>query len=77
MNLKHIKKGLLLMAILIGNFTWGQKLPAGPQVTTFYSDADDTEQPYGLYIPKNYDPSKKYPMVMMLHGAGSNHRLAL
>ncbi|MBL7856139.1 MAG: prolyl oligopeptidase family serine peptidase [Cyclobacteriaceae bacterium] len=54
-----------------------QQLPAGPQVLTFFSDADDTEQPYALYIPKNYDPQKKYPLVVMLHGAGSNHRLAL
>lgn len=56
---------------------FNQKLPSGPQVLTFHSDADDTEQPYGLYIPKNYDPGKKYPLVIMLHGAGSNHRLAL
>ena len=54
-----------------------QKLPPGPQVLTFHSDADDTEQPYGLYLPKNFDENKKYPLVMMLHGAGSNHRLAL
>jgi hypothetical protein len=46
-------------------------------VLTFFSDADDTEQPYGLYLPKNFDANKKYPLVMMLHGAGSNHRLAL
>lgn len=55
----------------------GQMLPAGPQVSTFHSSIDDTEQPYGLYIPKNYDNNKKYPFVMMLHGAGSNHRLEL
>jgi predicted esterase len=55
----------------------GQKLPAGPQVATFYSDVDDTEQPYGLYIPKNYDAQRKYPLVVMLHGAGSNHRLSM
>src|SRR5688572_5704271 len=54
-----------------------QKLPTGPQVVTFFSDADDTEQPYGLYLPRNYDENKKYPLVIMLHGAGSNHRLAL
>lgn len=54
-----------------------QTLPPGPQVVTFHSDVDDTEQPYGLYIPKNYDAKKKYPFVMMLHGAGSNHRLEL
>jgi pimeloyl-ACP methyl ester carboxylesterase len=67
--------------ILLLTFCWtavvSQTLPPGPQVVTFYSDVDDTEQPYGLYIPKNYDKSKKYPLVMMLHGAGSNHRLAL
>ncbi|MGH7453637.1 MAG: alpha/beta hydrolase-fold protein, partial [bacterium] len=49
----------------------------GPQVLTFFSDVDDTEQPYGLYLPKNFDAAKKYPLVIMLHGAGSNHRLAL
>ncbi|KAA6441087.1 phospholipase [Dyadobacter flavalbus] len=54
-----------------------QKLPSGPQVLTFFSDADDTEQPYGLYLPKNFDENKKYPLVIMLHGAGDNHRLSL
>lgn len=63
--------------LLITSHIVAQKLPAGPQVLTFFSDLDDTEQPYGLYIPKNYDPQKKYPLVIMLHGAGSNHRLAL
>ncbi len=54
-----------------------QKLPPGPQVLTFFSDVDDTEQPYGLYLPQNFNPAKKYPLVVMLHGAGSNHRLAM
>ena len=54
-----------------------QRLPAGPQVLTFFSDVDDSEQPYGLYLPKNYDEKKKYPLVIMLHGAQSNHRLSL
>jgi fermentation-respiration switch protein FrsA (DUF1100 family) len=57
--------------------TIAQTLSPGPQVLTFFSDADDTEQPYGIYLPKNYDAAKKYPFVMMLHGAGSNHRLDL
>ena len=54
-----------------------QRLAPGPQVLTFFSDVDDSEQPYGLYLPKNYDEKKKYPLVIMLHGAQSNHRLSL
>jgi enterochelin esterase-like enzyme len=72
----------LTMLVLVATLTqprtsYSQKLPAGPQVVTFFSDVDDTEQPYGLYVPKNYNPRKKYPLVIMLHGAGSNHRLSL
>ncbi|MEO6285000.1 MAG: alpha/beta hydrolase-fold protein [Dyadobacter sp.] len=67
-----------ILSFLLGfNNLQAQKLSSGPQVLTFYSDADDTEQPYGLYLPKNFDENKKYPLVIMLHGAGSNHRLAL
>ena len=77
----HPFKIALLSVLLLGCLLWrpafGQLLPAGPQVLTFHSDADDTEQPYGLYLPPNYNPQQKYPVVIMLHGAGSNHRLAL
>lgn len=73
--MKHLITWLISIVVAIPAFS--QKLKPGPQVTTFYSDVDDTEQPYGLYIPKNYDEKKKYPLVIMLHGAGSNHRLAL
>lgn len=55
----------------------GQIIHKGPQVETFYSVIDDSEQPYGLYVPRNYDSARSYPLVIMLHGAGSNHRLAL
>jgi len=55
----------------------GQALEAGPQVLTFYSDVDDTEQPYALYLPAHFDASRRYPLVVSLHGAGSNHRLNL
>lgn len=67
----------LSMSILGGGAlqTYGQK--AGPQVVSYHSTIDDTEQPYGLYLPPKYTPKKKYPLVVMLHGAGSNHRLSL
>jgi predicted esterase len=54
-----------------------QVYASGPQVLTYISDVDDSEQPYGLYVPPAFDPSKPYPLVLSLHGAGSNHRLNL
>jgi poly(3-hydroxybutyrate) depolymerase len=68
---------ILLLFVATAMAATAQKLKSGPQVLTFFSDVDDTEQPYGLYLPKNYDENKKYPLVVMLHGAGSNHRLSL
>jgi len=66
----------LLLALACGLLP-AQLLTPGPQVTVFLSDVDDTDQPYGLYLPKQFDPAKKYPLVISLHGAGSNHRLNL
>lgn len=67
---------LLLMPFLDGA-PRAQTLPSGPQVLTFFSDVDDTEQPYALYLPPAFDEEKAYPLVVSLHGAGSNHRLNL
>ncbi len=55
----------------------GQKYKPGPQDMTFFSPADESNQPYAIYIPENFDKSKKYPLVVFLHGALSNHRLGL
>ena len=79
MRIKFWNAAVIIVLGSLFSFTnlSAQKLSPGPQVLTFHSDADDTEQPYGLYLPKNFDENKKYPLVMMLHGAGSNHRLAL
>ena len=54
-----------------------QFIKPGPQVECFYSEIDDSDQPYALYLPKDFDPEKTYPLVIMLHGALSNHRLGL
>ncbi|HLF62537.1 MAG TPA: prolyl oligopeptidase family serine peptidase [Saprospiraceae bacterium] len=77
--MKSLNSCVIWLCMMIGGaFTLpAQTLPPGPQVLTFFSDLDDTEQPYSVYIPQNYDETKKYPLVVMLHGAGSNHRLAL
>jgi predicted esterase len=47
----------------------------GAQVLTFLSSVDDSEQPYALYLPPTFDPTRKYPLVVGLHSEDSNHRL--
>jgi pimeloyl-ACP methyl ester carboxylesterase len=67
----------IVASLLLSSICLAQSFKTGPQVLTFFSEVDDTDQPYGLYVPKNFDPAKKYPLVMSLHGAWSNHRLNL
>ena len=64
---------LLLASIAVT----AQTYQPGPQVASFFSTVDDSDQPYGLYLPRSFDANRKYPLVVMLHGAGSNHRLDL
>ncbi len=35
----------------------------------YRSPVDGTDQPYCLFIPFDYDPAKRYPVMLRLHGA--------
>ena len=37
----------------------------------FFAEAR-AEMPYRLYVPQSYDPAKKTPLVVALHGYGGN-----
>ncbi len=37
---------------------------------TYYDTATDIQLPYRLYVPADYDKSKRYPVFLFLHGAG-------
>jgi hypothetical protein len=34
----------------------------------YLSEIDSTYQPYDIFVPNSYDPSKKYALVLFLHG---------
>ncbi|MFB9056121.1 prolyl oligopeptidase family serine peptidase [Mariniflexile ostreae] len=36
-----------------------------------YVDKDGMTMPYRLFLPPNYNPEKKYPLLLAFHGAGS------
>lgn len=67
-----------LAAVLMGQpRPLGPPYAIGPQSITFFSEVDDTDQPYGLYLPRGFNESRKYPLIISLHEDGANHRLNL
>jgi len=44
----------------------------GVLVKAYRADWDGTLQPYALYVPRGYDPAKRWPLIVALHGAYSN-----
>lgn len=40
----------------------------------FFSGIDNTLQPYTVKVPEGYDKNTKYPLLIMLHGSGSDDR---
>lgn len=51
--------------------------PTGPPKPTYhgytanvFTDAQGNSLHYYLYVPQNYDPARKYPLVLLLHGGG-------
>lgn len=60
-----MKKNLILLTLLLS-----VSLSAYSQFTTASYMIDGYTLPYKVMFPENYDQSKTYPLVVMLHGAG-------
>jgi len=59
--LDKISNGQNPLRTMTGDFRWAYR-----------SLEDNTLQPYRIYVPTNYDPTKAYPLVVALHGMGGN-----
>lgn len=72
---KTIREGLILLAA--GMLLSAQPAAEGPGIASFESAVDGSRQQYALYLPRNFDPARKYPLLISLHSEESNHRLNL
>jgi predicted peptidase len=63
---------VLLLFILISTATFGQDYSLFEK-RAYITAAKDT-LPYRILFPANYDKSKKYPLVLFLHGGGEKGR---
>lgn len=54
-----------------------QPIATGPRTAAFHSGVDDSLQPYALYLPRSFDPSRTYPLAISLHAEETNHAVNL
>jgi len=46
----------------------------GAMVKAYRDEWDASLQPYAIFVPHDYDAHRPWPLVVALHGAGSDHR---
>lgn len=66
---------LLLPTVLVAQVA----APSAPtwQVERYVLPETGDTMPYGLYVPSSYDSTRTWPLLVGLHGAGTDHRSLL
>src|SRR5439155_25634769 len=49
----------------------------GAFLKAYRSSYDGKLQKYAVYVPRSYNPHKKYPLVVALHGLGGEAMMAI
>jgi predicted peptidase len=62
-------RAALIAAVLLSSRAYAQDPQSALQERTF-ADSSGLNLPYRLFVPQNYDPKEKYPLVLYLHGSG-------
>ncbi len=64
------RAALVLLLGLLPAFALAEDKPATGFVDKKFKNADGTESPYVVFVPKAYDGTKEFPVILFLHGAG-------
>ena len=63
----------LMLLLFTDSLVFAQKMVDGFAARNF-TDSSGYSMPYRLFVPADYDKSRKYPLVVWLHGAGGRGR---
>ena len=80
LNLSSPLWGAALIAALLLNASAHAQDPQSALQERNFADISGLNLPYRLFVPANYDPNEKYPLVLYLHGSGergTDNRLPL
>jgi predicted peptidase len=66
---RGVEPGAVSQALTSSPQTHGGK---GDQQRHYFFAAAGAEMPYRLFVPRSYDPARKTPLVVALHGFGGN-----
>ena len=61
---------VLVLALGFAALARGDDKPKSGFVDKTFKNADGTTSPYVVFVPKDYDGTKEYPVILFLHGAG-------
>lgn len=61
---------VLFLVIGLASVSTAQDKPKTGFVDKTFKNADETTSPYVVFVPKDYDGTKAYPVILFLHGAG-------
>ena len=66
-----VRAVLVAVSVAAGSAVAGEKVPAaGLTVPMAYTNAQGATIPYRFAAPKAVEPGKRYPLVLLFHGAG-------
>jgi poly(3-hydroxybutyrate) depolymerase len=71
---RHLIAGAALALLASGPAAAAQPQAGLLERSYAFAEGGGAVMPYSVYVPKGYDGGKAYPLAMVLHGAGGDHK---